>query len=117
MLLRACALRVAPLTLAAVTVPLLAAAPAARAQNAAQNSAPSAQASADDIQSLERRLKADEQRLRELERKQHEPGRVISNDSGGVRWGPKGLALTSADGSNVLRLGALVQADGRYFTD
>ena len=118
MLLRACALRVAPLTLAAVTVPLLAAAPAARAQNAAQDLAqPSAQASADDIQSLERRLKADEQRLRELERKQHEPGRAILNDSGGVRWGPKGLALASADGSNVLRLGALVQADGRYFTD
>jgi len=118
MLLRACALRLAPLTLAAVTVPLLAVAPAARAQNAAQDLAqPSAQASADDIQSLERRLKADEQRLRELERRQHEPGRAISNDSGGVRWGPKGLALTSADGSNVLRLGALVQADGRYFTD
>src|SRR5581483_2190276 len=118
MLLRACALRVAPLTLAAVTVPLLAAAPAARAQNAAQDLAqPSAQASADDIQSLERRLKADEQRLRELERRQHEPGRSLSNDSGGVRWGPRGLALASADGSNVLRLGALVQADGRYFTD
>src|SRR6185437_8578186 len=34
-----------------------------------------------------------------------------------AQWSPKGLTIASADGSNVLRLGALVQADGRYFTD
>lgn len=119
MLLRARTLRVVPLTLAAATVPLLTTVPAARAQNVTRNSAqPSIQVpSPDDIESLERRLKADEQRLRELERQQHAPRRSTSKDAAGVRWGPKGLALASADGSNVLRLGALVQADGRYFTD
>ncbi|HEX5206681.1 MAG TPA: porin [Steroidobacteraceae bacterium] len=118
MLPRAYTLRVAPLTLAAATIPLLTAVPAARAQNVAQSSAqPSAQASPDDIESLERRLRADEQRLRELERKQHHSRRAMSKDSGSVRWGSKGLAIASADGSNALRLGALVQADGRYFTD
>lgn len=30
---------------------------------------------------------------------------------------PDGFAIASADGSNVLRLGALVQTDGRYFAD
>src|SRR6185437_10772116 len=109
---------VAPLTVAAATIPLLTAIPAARAQNIAQSSAqPSVQASPDDIESLERRLRADEQRLRELERKQHDSRPAMSKDSGSVQWGSKGLAIASADGSNVLRLGALVQADGRYFTD
>lgn len=117
MLLRAPTLRVVPLTLAA-SLPLFTAVTAARAQNVTQKSAqPSIQASPDDIESLERRLKADEQRLHELERQQHDSQRATSKNSGSVQWGSKGLALASADGSNVLRLGALVQADGRYFAD
>ena len=120
MLLRCRTLRVVSLTVAAATVPLLTAPPTAHARDAAPSStSPSTQASPDDIAALERRLKADEQRLRELELRQRGPRHATSKDkdSGGVRWGSKGLAIASADGSNVLRLGALVQADGRYFTD
>jgi phosphate-selective porin OprO/OprP len=122
MLLRSRTLRAVSLTLAAATLPLVTAPTTARAQNATPNAAPNAmqpsmQASPDDVEALERRLQADEQRLRELERKEHEPRHAASKESGSVRWGPKGLNIASADGSNVLRLGALVQADGRYFAD
>jgi len=106
------------MTLAAATIPLFTVVPAAFGQSVAPNvTQASMQASPDDIEALERRLKADEQRLHELERKQREPQHAKPKASGGVRWGPKGLALASADGSNVLRLGALIQADGRYFAD
>jgi phosphate-selective porin OprO/OprP len=78
--------------------------------------------STDAIETLEHRLEADEQRLRQLERKQHErrqreDRQRAPRDSAAALWGSKGLAIASADGSNVLRLGALVQTDGRYFAD
>jgi phosphate-selective porin OprO and OprP len=85
---------------------------------------PSTHVSTDD---LEQRLEADERRLRELERKQQQEQQEQRRQkqeqhsgpvaSAAAQWGPRGLAIDSADGSNVLRLGALVQADGRYFAD
>lgn len=107
---------------AAVAAALLSLAPATRAQNAAANRQPSAGVSTDDIETLEHRLEADEQRLRQLERKQHErrqreDQQRAPRDSAAALWGSKGLTIASADGSNVLRLGALVQTDGRYFAD
>src|SRR6185312_1663139 len=102
----------------AVTATLLSLAPVARAQNAAASStSPSTETSVDDMEHIEHRLEADERRLRELERRQHEHQQLAPKESAVARWGSKGLAIASADGSNVLRLGALVQADGRYFTD
>lgn len=113
---------------AAVAATLLSLMSAARAQNAPagprQTSAETSAETtpADDIETLERRLEADERRLRELERKQHErrqrdDRQTAPRESAVARWGSKGLTIASADGSNLLRLGALVQTDGRYFTD
>jgi len=102
----------------AVTATLLSLAPVARAQNAAASStSPSTETSVDDMEHIEHRLEADERRLRELERRQHEHQQLAPKESAVARWGSKGLSIASADGSNVLRLGALVQADGRYFAD
>lgn len=108
---------------AAVAVALLSLMSAARAQSATTSPRQSsADASTDDIETLERRLEADERRLRDLERKQHErrqreDRQTAPKASAIARWGSKGLTIASADGSNVLRLGALVQTDGRYFSD
>ena len=109
---------------AAVAAAFLSLMSTARAQNATVSPQPSAGTSTDDVATLRRRLEADEQRLRQLERKLHEPRRRqdedtqgTSRDSAVARWGPKGLATASADGSNVLRFGALIQTDGRYFAD
>lgn len=109
---------------AAVVAALLSLVPTARAQTAAASQQqPSKATSIDDIETLEHRLEADEQRLRELERKQHERQQQhhqeqrAPKESAAARWGAKGLYIASADGSNVLRLGALVQTDGRYFAD
>ena len=91
--------------------------PIASAQSATPSSTPpTSQILADDAKALERRLEADERKLRELERRQHQQ-QTARAGSAVARWGPKGLSIASADGSNVLRLGALVQADGRYFAD
>lgn len=91
---------------------------AARAQNAVpMPGQPSTTQSIDDIRTLEHRLEADERRLRALERRAHDRQQDIAGAAGSVRWGPKGFTISSADGSNVLRLGALVQLDGRYFAD
>lgn len=107
-----------PLILAAAVAPLLLLGPGARAQGvAASDTQPPAQPSADDIKALQRRLQADERRLRDLERTRNLQQRSAPQASAAAQWGPKGFAAASADGSNVLRLGALVQADGRYFAD
>ena len=103
---------------AAAAAALLSFAPAAHAQSAASSSAqPPTQAGTDEVKDLERRLQADERRLRELERSLDQRQENAPKVSAAAQWGPKGFAITSADGSNVLRLGALVQADGRYFID
>src|SRR6185312_6977541 len=113
---------------AAVAAALLSLISTARAQNATSSPRqPSAQTSSDDIETLERRLEADEKRLRELEReqlerrqhedRQREDQKTAPKEIADARWSSKGLAIASVDGSNVLRLGALVQTDGRYFTD
>jgi phosphate-selective porin OprO and OprP len=108
---------------AAVVAALLSLVSTARAQNASRGpTQPPAGTSKDDIETLEHRLEADERRLRDLERKQqkhrqHEDRPEAPKDTAIARWGPKGFAIASADGSNVLRLGALIQADGRYFPD
>ncbi|MDE2448035.1 MAG: porin [Gammaproteobacteria bacterium] len=108
----------APPVSAAVAAALLSLVPTARARNAALNSAqPPTQTSANEVESLERRLESDERRLRELERRRSERQRNAQKQSAVAQWGPKGFTIASADGSNVLRLGALVQADGRYFAD
>ena len=111
--------RVAPLFFAvALAGPLLPLGPAARAQESTSSSTPpSTQSAPDDVKTLERRLEADERKLRELERKQREKQRNVPQPTAAAQWGPKGLSIASADGSTVLRLGALVQADGRYFVD
>ena len=102
----------------AAAAALLALVPAAHAQSAASSAAqPVAQAGPDEVEDLERRLQADERRLRELERRLHQRQQSAPKASAAAQWGPKGLAISSADGSNILRLGALVQADGRYFAD
>ena len=44
-------------------------------------------------------------------------GQDAAQERAVAQWGPKGFAIASADGSNVLRLGVLLQADGRYFAD
>jgi phosphate-selective porin OprO/OprP len=103
---------------AAVAAALLSLAPTARAQDATPNTAQSpAQPATDDVAALERRLESDERRLRELERRQRERRQNAPQQTAASQWGPKGFAIASADGSNLLRLGALVQADGRYFVD
>src|SRR5690242_8157320 len=111
--------RVAPLFFAvAVAGPLLPPGHAARAQESTPSATlPPTQSAPDDLKTLERRLEADERKLRELERKQRVQQRRVSESTAAARWGPKGLSIASADGSNALRLGALVQADGRYFAD
>lgn len=110
--------RVAPLFFAvAVAGPLLPPGHAARAQDSTSApTPPSAQSARDDLQTLARRLEADERKLRELERRQRVRGNA-PKPAAAAQWGSKGLSIASADGSNVLRLGALVQADGRYFAD
>lgn len=91
--------------------------PMARAENTAPGpTQPSTRTSADDIRTLQQRLDAAEHRLHALERKAHDRQQPAVDRGGGVRWGPKGLAITSADGSNVFKLGALAQVDGRYFS-
>lgn len=119
MLLRSRTSRVAPLLLAAAAAGLLFSLDrAARAQDVTSSpTPPSAQSALGDVNTLERRLEADERKLRELERKQREQQRSAPKQSAAAQWGPKGFSIASADGSNVLRLGALVQADGRYFSD
>jgi phosphate-selective porin OprO and OprP len=108
---------VPPVT-AAVAAALLCVVPSARGQNAEPIPAqPPARTSTDHDKALERRLEADERGLHELERSQRERRRNATKASAAAQWGPKGFAIASADGSNVLRLGALVQADGRYFAD
>src|SRR5690348_11754039 len=111
--------RVASLFFAvAVAGPLLPPDHAARAQEPTSSSkTPVAQTAPDDVKALERRLEADERKLRELEHKQRVQQRNVPEPTAAAQWGPKGLSIASADGSNVLRLGALVQADGRYFAD
>jgi phosphate-selective porin OprO/OprP len=97
---------------------------------AAEPRAPQAstRVSSDDVGILEQRLEADERRLRELERRQRQEqqqeqqrqrrAQEHSQPSGAAaQRGPTGFAVASADGSSVLRLGALIQADGRYFAD
>src|SRR6185437_8754352 len=102
----------------AAAAALLALVPAAHAQSAASSAAqPVAHAGPDEVEDLERRLQADERRLRELERRLHQRQQSAPKASAAAQWGLKGLAISSADGSNILRLGALVQADGRYFAD
>lgn len=108
----------APLALGAIGATSFAYTSPVRAQDAASTSAqPSTPAATDDVKALEQRLEADERKLRDLERSQHEEERSPPKASASAQWGPKGFAIASADGSNVLKLGALVQADGRYFVD
>lgn len=103
-----------PFALAAASLLSLGSAAAAAQSAPATPIRSSSQTSAEDVRALERRLEADERRLRALERKQHEQRRSASVVA---KWDSKGFALASADGSNILRLGALVQADGQYFAD
>src|SRR5579872_6142707 len=118
---------VGPLSLAALAAASLWHISAAQAAPGSPSPQPSTQRSTDDVKTLEQRLEADECRLRELERKQRQEQQERRSDrreqrsdsvaTASAQWGPKGLAIASADGSNVLRLGALIQADGRYFAD
>src|SRR5579883_702437 len=136
--LRSHTLRFSSLLIAAATAPLLSLSPTVRAQDVASSATrPPDQASAQssttsstqsttqsvtqpstDLAELEQRLEADERRLRELERRlheqqHHEQQHAAPKQSAVAQWGPKGFAIASADGSNVLKLGALIQADGR----
>src|SRR6185437_3894745 len=108
----------ATLTLAPIAALLISHVPLARAQEAASTSAQaSTQSTAEDIQSLEQRLKADERKLRELERLQHKRQKSNPKENAIAKWGSKGFGIASADGSNVLNMGGLIQADGRYFAN
>ncbi|HEX5458542.1 MAG TPA: porin [Steroidobacteraceae bacterium] len=115
MLLRARIAAAAPLACAATGALLLSHLPLARAGGAAPASAQSSTQSTDDeIRALEQRLKADERRLRALERRRRPRG---PEHSAVAQWGSKGFGIASADDANVLNLGALIQADGRYFAN
>jgi len=82
-------------------------------------SGPAARAAdADEIRQLREQIRALEQRLDELEKKQE---RSAAEATAATQIAPKvnvsenGLSLASADSANVFRLRALVQADSRLF--
>ena len=69
---------------------------------------------------IEKRLHELEQRLAILERQkevEQEVGAQKAKDAGTVGAGKDGFFLKSADGTYVLRLRALVQSDGRFWSD
>ena len=92
--------------LAGLPLLLVASVPAARA------------ADADEIKQLRDQIRALEQRLDELEKKQERSvaeATAAAQTAPKVSVGEKGLLLASADSANVFRLRALVQADSRLF--
>jgi phosphate-selective porin OprO/OprP len=82
-------------------------------------SVPAARAAdADEIKQLRDQIRALEQRLDELEKKQERSvaeATAAAQTAPKVSVGEKGLLLASADSANVFRLRALVQADSRLF--
>ena len=75
-------------------------------------------ADADEIRQLREQIRALEQRLDELEKKQERREAEVTaaaQTAPKVSVSDKGFALASADSANVLRLRALVQADSRLF--
>jgi phosphate-selective porin OprO and OprP len=79
-----------------------------------------ATAHADDVSDLQKRLDEQDQKIKVLERKlelNDEVAAAAAPSTPVVKAGPKGFSIGSPDGSNVLKLRALLHFDGRHFLD
>jgi phosphate-selective porin OprO/OprP len=74
----------------------------------------------DDVSQLKQQVEELDQKIRVLQRQQEldkEAASANSKETAGVSAGKDGFYLKSGDGAFSLRLGAVVQADSRWYTD